>query len=228
MPFRKRKRSMRRSKRRSSKRRRTGSITRGYRSVLIRSPEWFPDAIRVKHELTINEALTVGTASLSSLLANGLFQPGGAAAMSPNGVDEIGVLYQRYRVLGCSIKVTLSNNTVNTGINYVLIANKVISGGLIADINSNPRTKHGSCGGRQGMSIVNYGMYATTKQVSGSPYAITDIENSANAGSNPLNQWFFQLFFESADGATPMTADILVVMKFYTEWFNRIPVTRST
>lgn len=202
----------------------------GQRTTTVnRSLQPFPSRYicKLKYATAIN---AVGGPTLAGygnyqFLANSVWDPDSTGiGHQPYGMDQLTLLYNRYRVINCSYVV---NGTVTNGgtevnsIIGVLPANEgaAISGG-IAEFQENPRAKYvtqyvGSERTLRG-NVYLPALVGRTK----SQY-MADDRYQAQTNSSPVENAVINLFFGNLDGSlTTAAADLNVVLEYTVEFFD--------
>jgi len=202
----------------------------GQRTTTVnRSLQPFPSRYICK--LKYSEAINgVGGPSLSGygnyqFLANSVWDPNATGiGHSPYGMDQLTLLYNRYRVISCKYVINGSvynGNTEVNGIIGVLAANEgaVISGG-ISEFQENPRSKF----------VAQY--VGNEKTLKGNVYIpalvgrtksqyMADDRYQAQTNASPAENAVMNIYFGFMDGTlATAAADLNITLEYTVEFFD--------
>lgn len=173
---------------------------------------------------------TVATGSTHTWRGNSLFDPyftGGGS--QPMGFDQICTKYARYRVHGAKIMVTCVNLST-IPVEWIICATKNSTITTWEDMRETP-----GCSRRKICSSVNSGsavsycnQYRSTRYVFGiSPQQVGDRTYSADCAANPGTVWYYHLIGKSVDGSSTPNVQIEVTIKYFAEFYERVPMLGS-
>jgi hypothetical protein len=146
----------------------------------------------------------------------------------PLGHDQWAQLYQRYRVLGCKMKVTFINQSSTiTEAEHVGMCVAETSGlALARDMAEQTKTRQSLIGPTGNQSWTGT-LYVDLARFEGDPGAKYDKDYSADMGTNPVRDIFFYIWAQdlNADDSVEVTA--LVELEYTVRLYDRIDLTRS-
>lgn len=223
----KRRRPARRTKRRGGK---------GPTTAIMRGPTGFPDRVRVKLNYYAIEqyTLTAGAAAYSYFRGNSLYAPRSSGGHQPYGYDQWTTMYNKYRVLGSSIRVVpgwgstgFTGTTASNDIGVVVVP-KVENATPTGEILEQPyaRSKTGSHYA-DNMVVKHY--MSTAKMVGVDRRAVQSEDNFAAAyNANPTDVWFWFIYvFPPSVGTDTIYLATNIKLTYYVEFFSRVTESQS-
>lgn len=224
MPYRRkyRKRSFKRS-RRGRRRRSGGSRTNRMSRVLMRGNSYMPDKLLNRHKWVAQTTLTYTASSNNSIdiVANGLFEPNANVTHPVSGFAEMAGIYQLYNVLGCRIRVTVSNPDADPLMVSIFPFKDTLPANLTADdLAANPYSvwktlaPAGSGGDTKTLS-----MYMSSKKMFGQRYGQTN-NFFGTVSANPAEIWQYNIRGTFATDQT-ITLHLTIELDFYSQWVQR-------
>lgn len=152
--------------------------------------------------------------------ANSLFDPNrSGTGHQPMGFDELSGLYNRYRVRGVSLKMTVGDCSTP-----VMIAIHAINGSAGAptydDAAEQPYAKSMTVSATGGADLKSKSLYMDMKKLLGRP--TLDSRDEATFNQSPTEVAMIGAFFETFDQATNMTTIVARYdLVYYCEMFDR-------
>lgn len=224
MPYRRRQLIRRKPKRKYRKKyaKKSGSINRATLAVP------FPNRMRTKLHYNSRTQLNPGNLTFSyTFNMNSLYDPDQTGVgTQPMFFDNLKVMYARYRVRGFKYNITVSN--LNTPVRLVALPYNNAPPISVTQAAETPMAKTYiinamSNGGR---CIQKISGYVSIKKLLGEN--LDDDRDQANNDASPSNLARFMLYGETLDGATSISSvNLCYNLTFYSELFDRIPVTGS-
>lgn len=164
--------------------------------------------------------------------ANSCFDPDfSLGGHQPLYFDQYSQVYDKYRVLGCSIKVDALTPSATNGM-YLVVFPSTISVGLSDTLQSVYEQQRAGApvftpiARRRGTRIKKY---ASTRQVMGvTKSQMYGDEYAARTVNNPTNEWYWNLLAEPDDGAA-VSQILYVVVKLvmYVQFYDRLIAAQS-
>ncbi len=198
-----------------------------------RSGCFVPSRTRVSLRFAVNyTAATSASYSQIAVSGNGLFDPGlSLSAGQPVGFDYWASMYERYRVIGSHIHVTVVNSSTVTGNNTANSTITVFPATASAALST--------------QSDANSQPYATTKDVTNALPAVIrktmktstivgvkDMEGAdqlqALISGTPSNEWFWNIGIISGAAYTNYNLELEIQVTYDVEFFDRAQINRST
>lgn len=188
---------------------------------VVRNVFGMPDLLSTR--LRLNQRFTLtgtsGVVDTDVWRGNSLYDPYNPAAASPQPqfFDQLSAIYNRYRVVGSSVKVTFVNDddVAIEAVVYPSISATPVT--LIEDARSQSRARSGIVGGKGSNQFKILKTYSSTAQTRGvSQTAVkTDDDYTAAINTNPTRTWYWVVFGQAMDQASTWTLDCNIEMIFY-------------
>lgn len=228
MPYKRRKRFVRkkrypiRKNRRFSKRRRNNNagLTR------IRMPSLMPDRLQVKLRYADTFSLVSTGVNQRQFSMNGLFDPDlTGVGHQPRGFDQWMSLYARYRVYYAKAFARFMNNSATNGVNVALVMSNDGSPGITTrvDMYEYPYSKATLIPqlGSNNIKILKMGN-SLRKILSEDKAGIQDMEYAGTPTANPSIQGYIYTYAEdSVTGANNVNTELDMLIIYYCEFFGR-------
>lgn len=158
--------------------------------------------------------------------ANSLFDPFGAhAATQPLFFDQYALLYNKYKVHGAAIKITVINNQsapTNVSANFRVTVMPTTDSEAITNGITLPQYPYA----KEQFAFLNTRVcrmkhYMSTRKVYGTQVKDTNYE--ATIGSNPTNLWYWRVFVQRFDQSSMTAGDYKIEVKLiqYATMFDR-------
>lgn len=177
---------------------------------------------------------TAGAVDDNVYKANSLFDPNSSGVgTQPMGLDQLAVLYSRYRVFGS--KITLRCTQIGTGTQAALTG----SVSILSSASATPSTQPNGIPERDGGVTRTVGAGGSTlNQISasartGTPRGETatkvrnDPNYEASTGADPAVLTYWIIYYNTADQATTSVCNISVDIEFDCEFFSRLQPGQS-
>lgn len=187
----------------------------------------FPNRMVFKHRYVENISMSqVGGALFKyQYSANGMYDPNiTGGGHQPMNFDNLTALYNHYTVIGSKIKVTFSDANTTTGIvpTYAGIYLEDDTTSLTSYISIMEQKKGTSrmlpTDNRQRADSF-YLKYSTRKSIgSGSVGILHDSNLSGTASANPLEQSYYTIWFQVADGSADQAYYCRVEIEYIAVW----------
>jgi len=202
-----------------------------------KGPTPFPDRMRCTltySSLYISIIANSAAAGRQQFSMNSLFDPDftGTGAQ-PEYFDQLGALYNRYRVYGAAIKVVLLPFTTagaqsNVPVNVVLVPSAQSLASLnVDDAAGLPRAQNRICTGNMDQSNVTMLASHSVSEILG----VKDVEGAdrlqALISASPSEQCLFSLIARTADGVTAAHLGASFRLTFDCEFFDRQTPSQS-
>lgn len=236
MPYRKGRRVVRRKKfpRKKVGGRRRFKKGNKVSKLINRGPTIVPDeyvtCMKYDNELTL-VAVNPGDIVDHLFRGNSIFDPDNSiGGGQPAGMAELSAIYGRYRVNASSISLSvLPSGADDQPFQAVLLPTAeplAPTSGTLTRYMSIPYAKW-ACSGRYNMRPIRIKHYMTTKKMFVKKAAGAD-ENYAGqaststvSGSNPVFQWYYQIFVSDYERDATWSATLMVRMKYYVTFYQR-------
>lgn len=157
---------------------------------------------------------------------NSLFDPNETSTGGqPYYFDQYAALFQRYRVFGCKVEVTISTSSSTTNLFHPSVA--LLSwagtapswGNLATAINSKRTVYRQLIPGQTVAVLKKYYDCAAVAGVSKNEYHSTDTFQAATS-ANPTRTCNVQLYVENNDAVAAITVQYTIRMTFYCKFFD--------
>lgn len=177
----------------------------------------------------LNYADTVQLTGLPSSIpyvfrGNSLFDPNlTATGHQPLYFDQYSAVYDRYRVLGSSIRLDVVNISAGSACYMVVEANTDQSTFTsISDIYEQGRSRAPRIIPVASRISVRHKQYASTRKVCGlTKSQVMDDTFAALVTTNPGNVWYWNILFGSTDQTTSINVNFVVKITYYVQFFDR-------
>lgn len=192
----------------------------------------FADSVNVKLNYVQNIIINPGVAIGSYVFrGNSLYDPdytGGGH--QPMYFDEYSAIYNKYRVLGCSIRIDANNASTASALYFICFPATDI--GVITSISQALEQ-----GRAKSPKIIPLGQtysssrlkqYVSTRKVLGqSKVQVMDDDNAAITTANPFQIWYWNLFWESTDSISNILSHCIVKLTYYCQFFDKKVASQS-
>lgn len=187
--------------------------------------------VKMKYTELITMISTGGNIEKYNFRANSIFDPNETGTGNqPLGRDQWAAFFNRYQVMGSSISAEFSPRETADGSGTVFGIVPVDFTTSITGISQaieQPYSKHYSCPAKP-QSAKTLKSYMSTKKLKGISGDVTlDDRLAAQNGTNPLEQWYWQLFVISSDSLNSAIVDVVVSLTFNVRLFDRKELARS-
>lgn len=203
----------------------------------------FPDRIFVpmRYSTRIGFTITSGVPQGNTFRGNSVFDPDETGSgHQAYGYDQLSAYYGAYRVVNSSCRIVMmpqtGTNLATQCLIFGLRAN-VSSTLNVSDIAAWTETGDGCYAVTNSSGYGGFGQGAQPalrmKRSSAKMLGLTDIQANSDAnlegavGFNPLNQWYWQIYVNTADGLTTATALADVTITYHTLWTYRLAQSSS-
>ena len=143
--------------------------------------------------------------------------------------DQYSLLYDKYRVMGSSIKIDVINSSGTSTMFYAIEPNT--DDASIGDVSTfYEQTRSGApkivpIAGRLSSKMVKY---VSTRRVCGlTKSQMMDDTFASRTNNNPNNVWYWNLFFQSMDGTAHVTGYFMVKITYYVQFYDRLLMVAS-
>lgn len=202
-------------------------------------PGVMPDRLRVR--LKYNEVLSrtaAGAADFYQFSVNDLYDPNiTGTGTQPSGFDQLGALYNRWRVLASSIRIRLINNDADDGIRLSVVPINGTTTHYTSGYNGsirNPLSKQCFAGQSTGNNIGQVRNYINLKKLTGDKgymyddrYAGGQAATSPNYDNPPGIVCAWNIDVTSGAVTSGITYSMDVEIQYYCEFFDRRDMTIS-
>lgn len=207
---------------------------RGYKTVTTKgSLTPLPQRFITKHKYAevISSALGGGTYGTCRLNLNSIYDPnqsgGGHQVMM---FDQLSALYNRYRVIGCSYRIScaVSDNTVPLQVALVPSNETIPSPSNIAQIRESPRAKYVLQGA--GANIRTISGYVSLPSLFGRTKAqyMADDRYQSTVTTSPSELAVLNCFAGLlSEGSSTATVYFNIELNYHVEWFDIQPQAQS-
>lgn len=156
---------------------------------------------------------------------NSLYDPDyTAGGHQPLYFDQYSEIYNKYRVMGCSIRVDTNNASTASAL-YFIAFPSTETGSLLsisAALEQGRAKAPKIIPLGQTMSSARLKSYCSTRKALGQTKTqVMDDDNAAGIGANPLQIWYWNLFWESTDGSSAVITHAIVKLTYYVQFFDR-------
>jgi len=201
--------------------------------VIDRMPgNGFADAMFVKLKYVDRVPISSVAVSYAPYVfrGNSVFDPDQSlGGHQPLYYDQYAAIYEKYRVIGSSIRLDVINTSGASALYYVCEPNTDVS-----TYTSVPQLLEQSRAYSPKIVPIaqrvpsRFTRYATTRGVLGLTKAQSmDDDYCSTVGANPTQQWFWNLLFQSMDGTTVVGAEMMVKIVYYVQFFERNLIVQS-
>lgn len=190
----------------------------------------FPTGLKTK--LKYSEFFTMNSSGIAPASAtyrgNSAFDPNFAVGgHQPLYYDQLAAIYNRYRVTGCKIKLTMSTPSVNP---IAVVMYPTDEANInIADISSAcERTwaSEGTVNWAQNLTWKRYFDSAKVCGVSKQEYMGSDKYCPANT-ADPDEPWYIKILAQTTDQTTPSDLRVTACLTYYVTWSEPLLVAQS-
>jgi len=202
-----------------------------------RGPTPFPDRMRCVLTYSssyISVIANSAAAGRQQFSMNSLFDPDfTGTGGQPEFFDQLSTLYNRYRVYGCAIKVTLLPFTtagaqINVPTNVVLVPSALSLASLnVDDCAGLPRAQNRVCTGNMDYKTTTMIGSHSVSEILG----VKDVEGAdrlqATINASPSEQSLWSIVARTADGVTATSLGISVRLTYDCEFFDRQIASQS-
>jgi len=147
----------------------------------------------------------------------------------PMGHDQLGTLYEKYRVIGCHYTIHLSNtNPAYQGEAVVLLRPDADTAATFEDAMESPLRKYRILEAEGGGTQTIKG-YANFSKIFGVPRSVimNDESYMAGYGGNPANQAVLTVYIQNQATGTALTVIGRVNLVYTVQWFERKMLSAS-
>lgn len=184
----------------------------------------FPDRLQVKLRYcdTYTATSTLGALVLQVMRGNSLFDPDSTGSgHQPFGFDQWKTIMSYYRVLASSIRVSCIAQTSTSGATEsfrIIVAPRLDTSALV--VNSASELPYAQTALGQLFKPVYMQQYMTTAKVWGvNPSSVTSEDDyAALITANPVAQWYWHVYFQTADAATTGAFLVDIEMCYYAQF----------
>lgn len=210
-------------------RRRRRAYVRG-KSVISRNPlqTGFPDSIKIKHEyVDLVQANSGATPYTGVWSLNGLYDPDvSGVGHQPYFYDEAALIYSRYIVWGCKVKIKAATSA-NVPMIVSMVAQPDTTAPATIDLHlERPLEKHRII--QSGSGTASMQAYFDLPKLFGvtkAAYLGEDGHVGTTTG-NPASQYYLMVNAQAADIST-QTTRLIVELTYYAKWKLRKRVAQS-
>lgn len=191
-------------------------------SDIIYSRLTYVDAVEVAPVTAITEPY--------QFRGNGLYDPDvTSTGHQPMYFDQYAAIYRKYRVLASKIHLEVLNQSSLSGMYFcVYPSTDAATINTLTTVLEQPRAKVLRAIPVGTRVSHNIRMYASTSKVIGIPKTgLNDDVYASETTGNPANQWYWNMLVASSDLTSPATAQFLIVITYYVQWFDRREATPS-
>jgi len=200
--------------------------------VIVRSPSVIPDRMFVKfrYSQVFIATSTTGGVVAQQMSGNSIYDPDvtgtggvcGQAGVILGSSSSTG-LYRNYKVFASRIRVRLNGYGVSTPGVQVVVFPAPISVVPSTSQNINKEIPYAKNIIAQSSETKWMTSFMTTERIEGRAPGTVDYDNSYSAGygTSPVNQWYWNIAFSSADQANTATGAYNVEMTYYAEIYLR-------
>lgn len=193
---------------------------------------FMPDKFRttLRYSSTHNLTSTSGAVGRYEFIGNGLYDPDyTSAGHQPYGFDQLMLMYSKAVVHSCKIRVT--GTAQQTYAPMVLLVqhgplNLAIPSSIGDAVERSPKESWGICTSTNPLTITSTG---TTEELLGVPLSMQLAEQDlwSTTGANPALFWYVRLYYQTMDGGTTSTANVLAELEFDVTFFKPVQVSPS-
>lgn len=226
MPRRRRFRSRRRFRRVRRRTRRFGRrFKRGSSSYARTFAAIVPDRQFVKLRCHNTVSYSGFPAGGFNVRANSLYDPYGVNTTQPAGYDQWALLYQRYRVHGCKIRLLCSPNATETQpFQFVLWPSDNLVALTTEQAIQQPYARWKVCQSKNpDLKQMTLSGYMKTNKISGEPRkksVYDDVYSSFVTGA-PGFLWYWRILNEALDTVSNISGEFVISLTFYAEFYRR-------
>lgn len=191
-----------------------------------------PDRLRTKLRYTQLNSITSTSGAIVQQLFNGnsLFDPDRTGTgHQPQGFDQYMLLYQRYIVKGCAIRVHVNCNT--NAANYIFTVRPAADAtDTSANITVEMEKPYARwIMGSQQTPARKLKSYYSTGKIEGATGQKVMIDNtfSGDGSSSPTSEWVWFISACNADQSTTTNFNIYTELIYYCEFYDRKTLTTS-
>lgn len=223
MPYRRKyRKKRRRTSRRHFRRKRRSKYSR-LDVVRFKGPSMFPDRINMKLKYSQFFSHTGSGLELQQFRGNSLFDPDlTGTGHQPNSYDQMSVLYSKYVVHACSIKIRINGGSATfIGVSALLAtSDTAYSASSLDEVREQAYSQNRIIANTTGTPQSYMKMYNTSKSIFGK--RIIEEEYAALIGDNPDIIWVYNIY--SQDIATIGNAHSIFYvcdLTFYASFYDR-------
>jgi len=200
-------------------------------TTIVRSPG-FADSLYVRLKYAETVQMNSGSAHYYTYAyrGNSLFDPNyTGAGHQPMYFDQYSAIYNRYRVMGCAIKIN-AINVSNSAAAYLIIQSGTDTS-LPTDVTQLLEqsrahiTRTIPVASRYPVAIKSY--VSTRKACGLNKKQIFDEDFSALVTANPAQLWYHNIMVQSVDGLTYPNVQLMVTLTYYCQFFDRTTQNQS-
>lgn len=219
----------------TNRKQRKGRARKGYKkrnwkknaptTTIMKSPG-FSDSMycKLKYAEEVHLYDTVGSVKIYTYRGNSLFDPNyTGTGHQPMYFDQYSAIYERYRVLGCKIKVHMVNRSATSAAYAVLESGTDVSSILVLSELLEQSRAHVSRilpTGNQSPVVIK--KYVSTRKACGlNKKQVFDEDFSALTTANPQQIWYHNIQLSNADPNVGMDIRLLFTLTYYCQFFDR-------
>lgn len=160
-----------------------------------------------------------------SFRGNSLYDPDyTGTGHQPLYFDQYSEIYNKYRVMGCSIRIDTNNASTASALYFIAYPSTDL--GTLTTISQALEQNRAKAPKiiplGQTYSSTRIKAYASSRKVLGlTKTQVMDEDNASTVGANPLQVWYWNLFWESTDGNADVITHAIVKLTYYVQFFDR-------
>jgi len=192
----------------------------------------FADSVSVRLNYVDNLIVSPGAVYSSYVFrGNSCFDPDyTGTGHQPMYFDQYSEIYNKYRVLGCAIRVDLNNASTASALYFICFPSTDIATlTSVSQALEQGRAKSPKIVPLgQTMSSARIKEYCSTRKALGqTKVQVMDEDNAANIGATPNQVWYWNLFWESTDQNANVISHAIIKLTYYVQFFDKKVGTQS-
>lgn len=177
---------------------------------------------KMKYAEVVTSALGLGTYGLARFNLNSIFDPNqSGGGHQPYGHDTFSTMYNRYRVISCSYRISAQASDGSNIQLAVIPTNETISPASISEVRENPRCKYTLQGGNAPLRFVSGKVYIPSLMGRLKAQYMADDRFQAAFGSNPAELALLSCYAgPTAETSSSLTMIYNVELEYTVEVFD--------
>lgn len=187
--------------------------------------------LKLKYAITNVQLSTGGTPNSKLMRGNSVNDPEfSAGGHQPLGHDQWCAFYDKYLVMGSSIKVLIANTSNTDHIKVALLPkdeSTVVSSWDTLAERPYAKIRYGTPNNGS-HSTPRLSGYMSTKKILGlKDLSTQDDEYAAACNTDPSRPWYWHIYFQALNNTTAIILNVNVEMTYYVKFFDRKPLAQS-
>lgn len=190
----------------------------------------FPDKMYTKLKYVENiHSTAVGGLENIVYRGNSVYDPQySAGGHQPLFFDQYIAVYEKYRVIGSSVRLQITNESTQALNVAILPTSTPISLTTFQAVLEQNRSSAIRTVPPSQYLISTQKRYCSTRQATGATKSeLYDQDYAGTFNSDPVNLWYWNFYLNSVDNVTAIDARILLTITYYVEFFDRQNVAQS-